>query len=383
MSNELPVRVDPTASIPLATQLGQQLTWLVVSGRLAEGDELPPVRHLAEQLGINLHTVRSAYRQLAADGLLSVAMGRRARVLSFDRAKSAASTADVPTYSIGAIIPEFVSFYAPFLRGIEAAAAEQPAMVFICNAHENEHTALSYLDRLVARQVDGIVMSFGTLGPDVTLPPPGGPPVVFVDSPRSPDPGIDFDLEGAQFAVTRHLIEHGHQRIGYLSPPLHVPNIAPKYVGFERALAAADLKVDPELVVEVPDFEIRSGETAANRLLEMANPPTAIAAASDYLALGAFHAITARGLAIPDDVALVGNDDIEMAAIIRPALTTVSLPVEDAGRLAVAMLEDLIAGVQPRPSRVILDTELVVRETCGCSPTRPGRRRRDVVSDRG
>jgi len=120
------------------------------------------------------------------------------------------------------------------------------------------------------------------------------------------------------------------------------------------------------LVAEVPDFEIRSGEVAANRLLDLPNPPTAIAASSDLLAFGAFHAITSRGLRIPDQVALVGNDDNEMAAIIRPALTTVSLPVAEAGKQAISMLEDMMAGGSPSPPQIVLDTELVIRETCGC-----------------
>ena len=365
MSTELPVRIDPTATTQIATQLAQQLAWLIASGALKENDELPPVRELAGQLKINLHTVRAAYQQLDTDGLVSTRRGRRARVLKFDRARARATTADVPSFSIGVIIPGFAPFYGPLLRGIEAAAAKQPALVFMCNAHGDRETALAYLDRLVARQVDGVVIAFG-LDFDVQLPPRGRPGVVFVDSPGFPGPSVEFDLEASQFAATRHLIEHGHQRIGYLSPPLNYPNVAPKYLGFQNALKTADLRHDPELVVEVPDFEIRSGEAGANRLLDLPNPPSAIAASSDALALGAFHAINSRGLRIPQDVALVGNDDIDMAAIIRPALTTVSLPVAEAGRLSVSMLEELANGAEPDPSRIVLETELVVRETCGC-----------------
>ncbi len=359
--------MDPTAATPLATQLAQQLAWLIGSGQLAENDELPPVRQLADQLGINLHTVRAAYHQLSSDGLLSIRRGRRARVLKYDRTKARASAADIPSFSIGVIIPEFAPFYAPMLRGIEAAAADRPAMVFICNAHDDQKTALSYLDRLVARQVDGVIVAAALLEPDVALPPAGRPGVVFVDSPGSPGPSVEFDLEGSQFAAVRHLIEHSHQRIGYLTPPLRIPSVAPKHVGYQKALESASLRLDPELVIVVPDFEIRSGEAGANRLLDLADPPTAIAAASDGLALGAFHAITSRELRIPQDIALVGNDNIDMAAIIRPALTTVSLPTAEAGRLAVTMLEEIVDGVQPDPSRVLLQTELMVRESCGCS----------------
>lgn len=372
MSNKLPIRLDPTSQIPLASQLGQQLTWLIASGQVSEGDQLPPVRALAEELGINLHTVRAAYHQLSVDGMLSIQRGRRARVLEYDRSRAKASWVDAPSFSIGVIIPEFVSFYAPMLRAIDAAAAESPTMVFICNAHEDPKTALTYLDRLVAKQVDGIVVAGGLLDRQVALPPPGRPSLVFIDSPGSAGPSVEFDLEGSQFKATNHLIEHGHQRIGYITPPRRIPNVGPKYSGYRKAIESANLETKPELVAEVPDFEIRSGEVAANRLLDLPNPPTAIAASSDPLAFGAFHAITSRGLRIPDQVALVGNDDIEMAAIIRPALTTVSLPVAEAGKRAISMLEDMMAGGSPSPPQIVLDTELVIRETCGCSQPAQG-----------
>jgi DNA-binding LacI/PurR family transcriptional regulator len=359
------VRVDPSAPVPLATQLSQQLTWLIAGGGIGEGDHLPAIRDLAALLDINLHTVRAAYQQLDTAGLISMRQGRRATVLRYDRARAAATTADLPTFSIGAIIPGFVPFYAPMIRGIEAAAAQHPALVFICNAGDDPDTAGAYLDRLVARGVDGIVVAGPLLPPDVGFS--GGPPLVFVDSPGAPGPSVEFDLRGSQFAATRHLIDHGHCRIGYLTAPPENRNVAPKYAAHQAALAAADRVLDPDLVAAAPDFRIASGEAETHRLLDLTEPPTAIAASSDSLAFGAFHAITARGLRVPEDVALVGNDDIDMAAVIRPALTTVSLPVEEAGRRAVAMLRELMAGQQPDPPTVVLDVELVVRESCGCA----------------
>lgn len=362
-----PIRVDPKAPMSLAGQISRQLAWLIASGELQRDVRLPPVRRLAEELGVNLHTVRAAYQQLETDGLVAIRQGRRATVLPYDRTKVASTSPDLPSFTIGAIIPAFAPFYAPLLDGIESASADNHALMFICNAHESPEAVLTYLDRLIARHVDGIIITFPGLQPGTPLPPPGRrPSIVFVDCPNAPGPGVEFDLEGSTHQATSHLIEHGHQRVGYLTPPIELANLAPKYTGYERALQAAGLTVDPQLVASVPDFTIEAGYEGAGRLIDRPDRPTGIVAANDMLALGAMHAIAERGLRIPDDVALVGNDDIDMAAIVRPALTTVELPTRRAGIEAASMLQLLISGQAPDPSRIVLDTSLVKRETCGC-----------------
>jgi DNA-binding LacI/PurR family transcriptional regulator len=368
MSSNLPVlRVDPKAPLPLATQLSQQLCWLIASGELSPGDHLPPIRQLAGELGINLHTVRAGYQQLEADGLVSTRQGRRATVLPYDRVKVAARAPDVLSSTIGVIIPAFASFYGPMLDGIESTAAERSAMVFICNAHGSTKSVVAYLDRLTARQVDGIIVAFDFLPPGTVLPVPGQrPAIVSVDYPGAPGPSVEFDLEGAALQATAHLIEHGHQRIGYLTPPPHTANLAPKNAGYHRALDDAGRIPDPGLIAKSVDFSIEAGHQAAIQLLDQPDPPTGIVAATDFLAIGAMHACTSLGLDIPGDIALVGIDDIDMAAIVRPALTTVALPAQEAGIRAATMLQELIAGQTPEPSHLVLDTHLIIRESCGC-----------------
>jgi DNA-binding LacI/PurR family transcriptional regulator len=149
--------------------------------------------------------------------------------------------------------------------------------------------------------------------------------------------------------------------------------VAPKYAGFQRALDTAAITTDPRLVASLPNFTREASYQGTLRLLDQPRPPTAIVAANDALALGAMHAIASLGLQIPKDIALVGNDDIEMAAIVRPALTTVALPTREAGIQATKMLQQLIAGQPLEPSRLVLDTHLVTRQTCGCpnQPTLP------------
>ncbi len=369
MSNAYKIRVDPEAGIPLATQLSQQFSWLIISGALDEGEELPPIQQLADELGINVHTVRAGYQQLAANRLVTLGRGRKARVLGFDRSRPQDSVGKLPSYSIGVIIPEFVSFYAPLLAGVEAEAATQPAMVFVANAREDQATALRYLDRLVAKGVDGIIVAAALLHPEATLPPPGQPPIVYVDAPGAPGPSIEFDLRRSQHLATTHLVEHGHQRIGYITPPVGLPNVAPKLIGHNQALQTGGIEPNKQLTVETQDFEVSSGRQAAEALISLQKPPTAIAASSDALAVGTYQAARDNGIRIPNDLAVIGNDNTDISALIDPALSTVSLPTEQAGRLAVQAIDQIRHG--DPPAQVILDVELVIRGSCGCETPRP------------
>lgn len=366
MSILMSIRVDPEAAVPLATQLSGQITWLLANGDLEEGDQLPPIRELAERLGINLHTVRAAYLQLDEAGLVELRRGRRARVLRYKPSAAASNAPDIPSFTVGVIIPDFSTFYAPFVRAVESGAAERSSMTFICNAHEDPLEAVAYVNRLVAQQVDGIVVASLPLARDVDRA--GGIPVVHVDSPGSEGFGVEFDLMESQYEVTSHVIGHGHTRIGFLTPPTSLANVGPKHAGFRRALIEAGIAPDDQLEIEVSGFAMSSGEDGARALLSLPDPPTAIVAATDHLAFGAFHAVTSRGLSVPDDIALVGNDGTEMSGILRPGLTTMEMPVARAGNEALAMLQTLIDGDEPDPRRIVLPSQLKVRESCGSHP---------------
>lgn len=366
MPHHRDLRVDPESATPLAAQLSQQLSWLIVGGALSEGDELPAVQALAGDLGVNPHTVRAGYQQLEAAGLISMGRGRRARVRGFDRTKQPHPRSRVPSYTIGVIIAEFAEFYAPLLSAIENEASKQPALVFIANAHEDPEIAHAYLNRFAARQVDGIIVTAGDLVDGVDTS--GLPPLVFIDAPRSPGPSIDYDLEGSQYLATAHLIEHGHTRIGFIAPPLWLSMVAPKLAGHLRALEEAGIEPDEHLTVQVEDFDFTStaGAHAATRLLGSEDPPTAITTSTDAFAVGAYQTARSLGIRIPDDLAVSSNDDSPSARILDPALTTVSLPIPQAGELAVRSLSQLRNG-EALPERVVLDVELITRRSCGCN----------------
>ena len=365
MSRSFRIQVDHNSHMPLAGQISEQFTRLIVGGSLREGDELPPIRELADELGVNLHTVRAGYQNLASQGLVSLGRGRRARVLTYDRQRLLDASSWAPSHTIGVIIPEFIQLYAPLLAAIEAEAAQHSAMVFVANAHDDAATARLVLDRLLARGVDGIVIAAALLGPDLDLPE--SPPIVYIDAPGSPGTSIEFDLEHSQHLATSHLLQHRHAKVGYITPPLSLANVVPKLAGHYRALDEAGIDPASQPIVEVGDFTIESGRNAAREMLESQDPPSAITVAADQLAVGVYLAANELGMHIPTELAVTSNDNSELSAIMNPGLTTVSIPLFEAGQLAVQSIRGLRDGTAG-PIQVTLDVELVIRGSCGCEP---------------
>ncbi len=164
--------------------------------------------------------------------------------------------------------------------------------------------------------------------------------------------------------ITQHLLEKGHQRIGVINgPPIGaVAGLQERLEGHQQALAEAGLSFDPTLMV-YGDYTRPSGEQATQQLLAHPNPPTAIFALNDRMAMGAIRAIQTTGLRVPEDVAVAGYDDVPAAADFNPRLTTITGSARKVGQLAAQMLFKLIAGDTLQEKEVILPAELIVRES--------------------
>lgn len=373
MKNLEALKINTDTDVPLAVQLKQQLVWLIASRQIETGERLPPVRELATHLGINLHTVRAAYRKIEEDGLVVTRQGLGTVVLGFDHFQIAQQGANVRTYTIGLIVPDISNpFYPALARGVEDVARKNHVLVFICNTDEDPATGQEYLDLLIAKQVDGLIVAPYGLGfhsqPGVDGTHSGRSPVpiVHVDRPGETGYAVLLDSEGAGRAATAHLIEHGHRRIGLITCSLETPTLQQCYLGYTRALNSAGVAVDPSIILVAPAFTVASGYEAAKQLLEKLVPPAAIFAVGDTLAIGAMRAIKERGLRIPEDIALIGYNDIEMAAVVEPPLTTVAAPTRELGATAMQMLQRLVAGETVEGRQITLPTQLVVRRTCGC-----------------
>jgi DNA-binding LacI/PurR family transcriptional regulator len=362
-------RVEPRAAVGIAAQIRTRIAFLIADGELASGDRLPPIRNLAQQLGINVNTVRSAYVQLEADGLVQTRHGVGSVVLPARLGSLPTGARPLGVNTIAVLIGGLGPFYLSLLRGIEDVAAEQGTLVLITDTRDSPTLAEGMIRRLVARGVDGIIaVSVGGIGDDQAREHAGDgkiPPIVYVDQPDQSGYVLLFDGHGAGYAATRHLRQHGHERIGIVTAPLAWPNVREVYDGYVHAFQDTGHTPPRDLVFEVGEFTLDAGRNGLARLLELADPPSAVFAAGDVLALGALQEARSQQRKVPEDLAIVGYTDSPTAELVEPPLTMVAVPAREAGIQAMRTLSQLISGKTPRPRRTVLDVELVLRSSCG------------------
>lgn len=350
-------RVDPRSGVGIAAQIRTRIAFLIADGELAPGDRLPPVRDLARQLGVNVNTVRSAYTKLDADGLVRTRHGVGTVVLATGVESPHTGALPLGVNTVAVLVGGLNPFYLSLLRGIEDVAAEQGTLVLVTDTRDSPTLAEAMIRRLIARGVDGIVaVSVGGIGTNA-----GAPPIVYVDQPDRTGHVLLFDGQRAGYAATRHLRQHGHERIGIVTAPLSWPNVREVYEGYVQAVGEADGR----LVAEVDEFTVDAGRAGLERLLELPDSPSAVFAAGETLAMGVLHETKSRGIDVPADLAITGYTDSPAAALVEPPLTMVSVPSREIGIQAMQTLADLIRGKKLRTRRKVLDVELVVRQSCG------------------
>jgi LacI family transcriptional regulator len=258
-------------------------------------------------------------------------------------------------------------FLPQVLAGMGQAASAQGYHILLEPIPPDKKTD-TYTHLIRERHVDGVVLS----GPryddqDVLWVHTQGAPIVLLGQlPNGDIPFVDADNVGGARLATQHLIGLKHRRIALITnaPPAYTAS-TDRLTGYRLALEAAGIAYD-ETLVRYGEFTAHSGQAAMESLLEVEPRPTAVFVASDVVALGALQAIRQRGLGVPDDIAVVGFDDIPFAEFIDPPLTTVRLPAAGLGWGAAELLIRLIAADEPiHNPRLILETELVVRESCG------------------
>ena len=252
------------------------------------------------------------------------------------------------------------------IRGVEEAAHAAGAGTVVSAIHRRASSTRQWLENLRARASDGAILVTSALDPALYEELQSlHVPAVAVDPAGVPD--LDVPTVGATnwaggLSATEHLIALGHRRVAHVGGRPGLWCSRARMDGYRAGLESAGLAVDPDLVV-VGDFDHESGFRAGQRLLALPEPPTAVFAASDQMALGLYEAARQRGLRVPEDLSVVGFDDLPLARWASPPLTTVRQPLADMGMVAARAVLRLVGGESVETPRVELATALVVRDS--------------------
>jgi LacI family transcriptional regulator len=270
------------------------------------------------------------------------------------------------THTLGLIASDISDpFFAEMARCIEDAGFEQGYSVILCNSDRRRDKELFYARLLAERQVDGIL--FGTLGTStesVRLLQQRGIPLVVIDREISDvqvDRVLADNVQGATLA-TQHLLDLGHRRIACIAGNVKVAPFGDRLCGYRQALAEAGVAEDPALVVH-GSVQQDQGRAAIRQLLSLKDGPTAVFASTDMLAISALQEAAEKDIPIPEALSVVGFDDIALAAMVVPALTTVAQPKQEMGRLATELLLSRIRDPDQPARKRELKTRLVIRES--------------------
>lgn len=357
--------VEPSAQIGLAAQIRDHIALLVADRVLKPGDRLPPLREFADRLGINLNTLRAAYTQLEAQGLLETRHGIGTTIAEVEPEQLAAVTWRGRSNSIGVLVAALEPYYLPLLRAVEDAVSERGTLVAIHDGRDSPTHAAHTLRQLVSRGVDGLIaVSLGGLPSTTRAATDRLPPIVYVDQPDRRGHSLVFDTEEAGQAATRHLLAEGRERIALLALPHYATNVMGLQTGYTHTLETQPAD-QPAWLVPVEGFTADHARAAVAALLDASERPDAIITASATHALVVLAEARARGIDVPHDLAVIGYGDTEQAQLSQPPLTMIELPTREAGTLAAQRLQALIMGRQARPLRRVLPTQLVVRGSCG------------------
>lgn len=272
------------------------------------------------------------------------------------------------TNMIGMIIPDVTNpFFPAVVRGAEDVAFSNGYRLVLCNT-DNDHTKeLAHLNELRTYLPSGLIVipsDFSDLTRQADSYQKSGAAVVCVDRlPRRwQGDSVTADNETGSYNATKHLIQLGHERIAMIIGPLRLTNAEQRLKGFRRAMKEAGLSIAPEYIHET-SFDIRGGRTKTQLLLRMVPAPTAIFAGNDMIAMGALHAIRDLGLRCPEDVSVMGFDDLDFAALMNPSLSSVYQPGYQLGVNAACILLDRVKGDRRPAQHIVLDTELKLRES--------------------
>ncbi len=271
------------------------------------------------------------------------------------------------TDTIGLVMPDITNpFFTHVVRGMEVTAREAGLLLLLTNTDQRQDEETRVVAMLLQRQVDGMLaIPAGTCADTARLCKEAEVPLVIVDR-RPETPGsidvVRADAEGGAYELGKLLAGLGHQHVAVITGPEYVPTAVDRAAGFSKAMEEEGL---PAPTIVHGDFSLEGGYDMTVELMKREPRPTAIFAANNFLAIGTQHAIEEMGLRVPEDVALVGLDDLPAEMVTFPFLTVAAQPAEEMGRRAVELLLKRIKDPEAAAEEILLPTELTVRRSSG------------------
>jgi LacI family transcriptional regulator, xylobiose transport system transcriptional regulator len=352
-----------------------------MESRTASGESTPTtisttISTIAREAGVSVPTVSKVL-----NGRADVAPATRAKVEAlidkhgYQRRRGSRTPG---TRMVDLVFHELDSPWAvEIIRGVERVAREEHLAVVLSECGGAHTPRQEWIEGVLARKPDGVVMVFSDLDPSQRRQLQArNIPCVVVDANGEPAievPAIGSTNYAGGLAATRHLLELGHRRIAVIGGPEKVWCSRARIDGYRAALEDARIAFEPDLIVH-GDYHVESGYKLGLELLQCENRPTAIFAGSDMQALGLYRAAREVGLRIPEDLSVVGYDDLPVAEWIGPALTTIRQPLIEMADQATRLVLSLARGERPSSTRIDLATSLVVRQSTApvrCKGTAP------------
>ncbi|WP_291014621.1 substrate-binding domain-containing protein [Hydrogenophaga sp.] len=336
-----------------------------VSRAAAKKNGVVTIERVAELAGVSPSTVSRILNGTAVvSAAKKAAVDQAVAQLGFVPNPMARGLAGGRSMSIGVVTQAMDSpFYGASLRGIEDALDPAGYSPLFVSGHWDAQTESRCIDILLSRRVDGIIVLTGRLT-DTALKSVAKrvPTVVTGRSVKAPGLfSLNFEnAEGGRLA-TQHLIDSGHRKIAFISGDPRHPDATQRLMGYRAALEQAGIPFKPELVVQ-GEYNEASGVQAVSTLMANRQKFTALFAANDQMAIGAAHGLQRHGMRVPEDVSLVGFDDLPTSLYALPPLTTVHQPAYDMGRLAAQAVLQLLDG--GKPTQAVPPPRLIVRDSC-------------------
>jgi DNA-binding LacI/PurR family transcriptional regulator len=369
------MKIDFKNPMPLYRQVADNIKEKIGSGKLEVGAQIGSHQELARRYGVSLITVKKALADLISEGILFSRVGKGTYV-----AQKKAAVNFAQQKSIGLVLSDLKSpFFSLIVHGVEQKASEMGCLLVLSNSSQRMEKEESQIEHFRHIGVSGLIIASMThvyrATPTIRKLHKEKFPYVMVSYIADEDIYfVGADHEKGAFMATAHLIKLGTRKIGYINGETGNLLGELRKKGYQRALKQYEIPFNEKFVFRLPhkgewnDFQ--SGYEIGKRFAKLARRPEAVFAYNDLSALGFQQAVLEAGLQVPEEIAIVGFDDIERAAYAPVPLTTVHQPTALIGAETVMTLIKQMAG-EPAPVRKILQPKLVIRESCGAAAPFP------------